>query len=436
MKNTFPGYYRPTEDEFSEIWENCLFVLDANVLLNLYRYSPETRKELLDILKEISDRLWVPHQAALEYHQNRLGVIKQQAAAYDSVQEKLRDSLRKLEDGLRLLIGKGRHPFLDADRLLERITIVFTEIEEEMKALSLEHPNLIDKDPLKETITALLEGKIGSSYPSERIGEIYKAGKTRYENKIPPGYQDAVKGNTRKYGDLILWFQIIDQAKAAKRPIILVTDDRKDDWWLRFNGQTIGPRPELVNEIVSKADTSFYMYSTDPFMEHARAHLERQISQQSIDEIREFRQRDEEYLRVAYLTRTVPLPYETLEAMSAATLFPPEALESMRAANQLPREMLESMRAANQLPREMLETMSAANQLPRETLEAMRAVTQLPRETLEAMRAATLFPPEALESMRAATLFSHETLKATRQVEKEAEDIDKEADERLSVGEN
>jgi len=401
MKNTFPGYYRPTEDEFSEMWGNSLFVLDANVILNLYRYSPETREELLNILKKISDRLWVPHQAALEYHRNRISVIEQQAAAYDSVQKLLGESRKKLENDLRSLTGKGRHPFIDADRLLQRITTVFTEIEGEMKRLSQKHPDLIDSDPIRDTITTLLEGKVGSPYPSERISEIFKAGKTRYESKIPPGYRDAAKGNTRQYSDLVFWFQIIDQAKAAKRPIILVTDDRKDDWWLRFKGQTIGPRPELVNEIVSEAGVSFYMYSADPFMEHAREYLERQISQQAIEEVREVRKRDEEYLNVAYLSRAVQLPYETQEAM----------------------------RVVAQLPYETQEAMRAIAQLLYETQKAMRAATLLPSETLEAVRAATQFSRETLKAMREAWRLSYEAPEATRQVEEEAEDSDEEADE-------
>jgi hypothetical protein len=56
MRKTFSGYYRPTEDEFAEMWRNCLFVLDANVLLNLYRYSRKTSDEFLGILDGVSDR--------------------------------------------------------------------------------------------------------------------------------------------------------------------------------------------------------------------------------------------------------------------------------------------------------------------------------------------------------------------------------------------
>jgi len=37
------------------------------------------------------------------------------------------------------------------------------------------------------------------------------------------------RGN--KFGDLIIWKEMIEKAKAEKRPIIFVTDDGKSDWW-------------------------------------------------------------------------------------------------------------------------------------------------------------------------------------------------------------
>ena len=106
-----------------------------------------------------------------------------------------------------------------------------------------------------------------------------------------------------EYGDLVLWFQTIDKAKESNQPILLITDDRKDDWWLKFEGRTIGPQPELVHEIVSEADVSFYMYSADPFMEYASKYLKRQVNQRAIEEVRKIRRRDE---------------YEALAAIKAA----------------------------------------------------------------------------------------------------------------------
>ena len=124
--------------------------------------------------------------------------------------------------------------------------------------------------------------------------DIYNLGKKRFEQDIPPGYMDKDKQGIRKYGDLILWFQVIDKAKETDKSIILVTDDRKEDWWTRHRGKTIGPKAELIDEMISKANVSFYLYQTDPFMENAKKFLNKQVKKKAIDEVREIRERDEE----------------------------------------------------------------------------------------------------------------------------------------------
>jgi hypothetical protein len=297
MRNTFPGYYRPTEDEFAELWTQCLFVLDANVLLNLYCYSQETRDELIGILGALYDSIWLPHQAALEYHRHRLGIINQQAKAYQDIQKLSRDVQEEFTKRIRTLLRRGRHPFIAVDSVLEKLNSAFTEICENFDELEQRHPDFFADDPILEAVTNLFEGKVGSAYTPEQLQEIYAEGKVRYtqEPKIPPGYEDASKdGDAKQYGDLVLWFQVIDQAKATGKPIILVTDDRKEDWWWRSYGKTHGPRPELVNEITRKANVGFYMYSADPFMEYASEYLEYSVKKEAIEEVRDVRERDEE----------------------------------------------------------------------------------------------------------------------------------------------
>lgn len=75
--------------------------------------------------------------------------------------------------------------------------------------------------------------------------------------------------------------------------MILVTDDRKDDWWLKIDGKTIGPRPELLQEIYMRAGVTFYMYSADPFMKYAGKYLRHKVEKKAIDEVREVRKEDE-----------------------------------------------------------------------------------------------------------------------------------------------
>src|SRR5665648_130391 len=105
MKETFPGYYQPTEEEFSEIWKNCIFVFDSNVLLNLYRYSSDTRDDLINILSEISERLWIPHQVAMEYLKDRLTVIQDQLNSYNKIREIVNKTSKIIEKELLYAAG-------------------------------------------------------------------------------------------------------------------------------------------------------------------------------------------------------------------------------------------------------------------------------------------------------------------------------------------
>jgi len=291
MRDIFPGYYRPTDEQFVELWQQCIFVLDANVLLNFYRYSPKTGEDLLEILRRVADRLWLPHQVALEYQDNRLDEIAQQEEIYNRVTS----LLDKAQEELNVLLRRG-HLSIDVDVLLNRLRNTFTEVKNELAERREQHPKLFNDDYIREALTAIFEAKVGVAFTQERLNEIYKQGEKRYGQEIPPGYKDSSKKGIKrygpltideKYGDLILWYQIIDRAKDTKRAIIFVTDDTKEDWWWVSRGRIIGPRPELVLEMRNEANVLFYMYSPDRFIEYARDYLGVQVTQEVVDEVRD-----------------------------------------------------------------------------------------------------------------------------------------------------
>ena len=66
MRKQFPGYYRPKAEEFAQKFKECVFCFDTNVLLHLYRYTPESRDNLIKVLQAFKDRIWLPHQIGLE----------------------------------------------------------------------------------------------------------------------------------------------------------------------------------------------------------------------------------------------------------------------------------------------------------------------------------------------------------------------------------
>lgn len=270
MKNLFRGYYRPTEEELAELWSNCLFVPDANVILNLYRYSERTREELMDIFRHVSDRLWLPHQAALEYQRNRLWVLAKQIVAHEEITEFIGRICEEVDCDLRRFSWRSPLPVHKwSDIIIKALDNVRQELEEREGDL----PDLFAPDPLRDEIDELFDDKVGSPYSPEQLEMIIEEGEKRYEAQMPPGYMDAPKGGERQFGDFIVWKQIIDKVRETRQPVIFITDDGKEDWWQIVMGRTIGPRPELVEEYWSEVGALVNLYKTDQFMFCARTYL-------------------------------------------------------------------------------------------------------------------------------------------------------------------
>lgn len=294
MKKEFPGYFANGTADIEVLWDNCLFVLDANVLLSLYRYSDSTRSDLLQVFESLVERLWVPNQVAYEYLSNRLNVIGEQVKIYD-------DAVKKTDALKKSLESVNQHPFVSAPTLLE-CNLTFDKLLAELGQNRKIHERRIGSDEIKDQLESLLEGRVGSEYSREKIEEVISEGRLRYEEKIPPGFNDMKKGGDssllserrKPYGDYIVWLQIIEKAVEIKKPVVFVTGDIKDDWWVSFSGKTVGPLPQLIQEFFSITGHSFYMYPPEKFLERASTYLKQETSETAINEIREVREEEAE----------------------------------------------------------------------------------------------------------------------------------------------
>lgn len=262
MKKIFPEFYNLEPEEIKNLWKDCLFVFDANVLLNLYRYSFETRKNLIGILKNFSDRIWIPHQFALEYQRNRMGVIEEQKIKYDKSVDTIVSELENIEALLK--------------NYFENLPFDTKNIKEELVKSKETYPNCNSEDPMRSEIDLLFADKVGTPFKKEELSSIYRDGSERYNKDIPPGYCDAKKKDeddptkTKKFGDLVGWLQIIAKAKESKKSIIFITSERKEDWWRKVKGKTVGPRHELVSEFQEGSEQLFYMYDMERFLSYAK----------------------------------------------------------------------------------------------------------------------------------------------------------------------
>lgn len=304
----FHAYYPPDEKSLEKLWKSGTIALDANVLLNVYRYPPLARSDLLSALEKVSERLLVPYQAALEYQRNRLEVIASQRRRFDEVRKVLADTQNRLHADLGKLQLKKRHSSIDPSQLLTDIDLILDKFRGDLGQHEKNQLEVTGKDEVRSAIDHLLEGKIGKLPDQAAIDKISQEGKKRYEDRRPPGYSDAGKAESadpvyfsngirieRQFGDLIFWRQLQEMALERKaKHLILITDDDKEDWWsvIEANGKkTIGPRPELLEEMYEETEVeNFYIYTSERFLYYARQYLGSKVKEESIDEARRVRQ--------------------------------------------------------------------------------------------------------------------------------------------------
>ena len=308
MRESFKGFYDVSEDSLSEIWssDSTLFILDTNILLNLYQYSQETQDEFFKILDIVQNRLWIPFHVALEYQRRRLDVIRNEKSVFSNINKKLATikSMVSRDFSEFNLEARNTNLFDLEESFKKDLFSLIDTFKKEVDEADKLQPCVRSYDAIRAKLDALLEGKIGAEPTSAWVLDITKEGEVRYANKVPPGYEDVSKDKDigkasftfnsvtyeRKYGDLIIWKQIIGHLKKQSgiTNVIFITDDSKEDWWEILDSRgnkTIGARPELRSEIYAEAGIeNFKMYRTNDFLVAAKEYYGVSIGDKAIEE--------------------------------------------------------------------------------------------------------------------------------------------------------
>lgn len=270
MREAFRGWYKPTGDDLRVLWERGKIVLDSNVLLAPYRLAAEARTRLFDLVQAYRDQVWVPYQAGLEYQRNRLTVVAAQRGTYEDIRKELGTAERSL------LQRRRDHPVLEPAEFEAVVKRALQGIARHVDRAESGHPEVLgddrDDDVVRDRWDELLAGCFG---PRLEVDDAWRReADKRYEAGVPPGFADMRKNKDgREYGDLILWDELRAYvggcvAKGEDSvPVIFVTDDAKEDWWRISDGQRLGPRPELVEELESAGGRPFWTYSVSRFVQ-------------------------------------------------------------------------------------------------------------------------------------------------------------------------
>lgn len=282
MKTKLFYYYPPSE----ELWEKAIFVFDTNVLLDLYRYSESSREDLLKVIEKLSKdkRVFIPFQVAIEYQRRRIAEISSQEKIYSTKKTEITGELNALKNRFNDL---KKFEEKTKKKIDEKINDTEKFLLSKIVEYEVKHPKLMEADFIRDKLTELLDDFVGDEPDNDHLQKIYNDGKSRYDKNIPPGFLDIKKPEPNRYGDLIIWEEMIAYSIKEEKPIIFITRDVKDDWWLNHSGKTISPRIELLKEFKERTKNDFYMYQTFNFLGYAKNNFGLEIEESSVQEIEE-----------------------------------------------------------------------------------------------------------------------------------------------------
>lgn len=252
-----------------EMKEDCLVILDTNVLLVPYLIAPHPLDEVRRAFEQLleNNRLFLPSRVVREFVRNRARKLED---IYQQLTRR-RSQQRNFAGGRYVLLEKCE-PY---GQMLEVEKAINEQLEKhkELAGQVIEHVRSWSwSDPVSELYRELFKDATFID-PEETPEDIKKELRRRHQHQIPPGYKDAAKPD-KGVGDLVIWLAILALGRKEKRDVLFVTGEEKADWWHRSEGQVLYPRFELVEEFwrasggrsfqITKLSTLLSLSGTEP----------------------------------------------------------------------------------------------------------------------------------------------------------------------------
>jgi hypothetical protein len=221
MRKEFQSFRKFDENRSKQIWDDAVFVFDTNVLLNLYRYPSDVADELMSTISIFKDKIWMPHNVALEFYNNRLNVIADQRKKIEKLKQKIYDSFSAAENFINSSDLDKKHSHVRPDDIFEILSDARSKIDEKISQFSQKQIDVHEEDIICDKIESLYENNIGRSVKTQDdLDKLYDIAAARFEQSLPPGYKDTKKEDTsleyfhkglryrKSFGDYIIWHKI------------------------------------------------------------------------------------------------------------------------------------------------------------------------------------------------------------------------------------
>ncbi|RBS27855.1 hypothetical protein EB09_00705 [Enterococcus faecium] len=290
LKELFPEFYQTSLNmsDLSNQTDN-LIVLDTNYLLDIIQLPTTVSKKYIEALEKVKDNIYIPYLTALEFNFKKSSIKKEKIKKIKAYKDTVTNSVSAVEKAITTidLVDKS-----EKEEFITELVDVTKDYSEKLVNLIEEKiESIITKEEVElyDKLIQIIEEKIGDKYTQEWISSVEEEGKERYEKKIPPGFNDTGKEDEndsirrygdieyqRKYGDLLIWKDIIKYSKNSDKlgkKVIFVTNDgksdKKVDLLYKVHNLTVGPNIHLMNELQVEASKEFHILNNLRFVQLA-----------------------------------------------------------------------------------------------------------------------------------------------------------------------
>ncbi|HCA5035313.1 TPA: hypothetical protein MW175_001439 [Acinetobacter baumannii] len=327
MKDILSAFYNDESDtNLEKIWKNekTKFVFDTNILLNIYYYNSDGKKIFFQLLKSLGNRAWLPFHVALEYQRNRLKIINEcyesnqkiikrieslstkidfDETSFDKIQENfkdffnknngLHDKFKEFKDSYKNILSESQTKFKDISK----------PILDEIKRINSDQISINSHDHVRDRLDNIFkEDRLGVCLFKDEsdLNTFNKDAEKRFSNQLPPGYADEKeKGEDffmfqnykyfNKFGDLIVFKEIIKHAKDNElENIVFISEEKKEDWreCIQTSNQkkVLGIRHELKDELYRETKVkNIFIFNQEQFVSYTNKFLATNLDQESIN---------------------------------------------------------------------------------------------------------------------------------------------------------
>jgi len=292
------------KQHFNELWDDSTLILDTSFVGLIKQSNPNQSKVMMDILSNRLNNIWIPNHVVQEYEQIKesdrfkTGPNGRMDAFYRRFSSLSGNEITDIKAVRNSLVKEMER---EGHRELARIIMelpdenlflnLLSEIEGGKEKVWAEFMELINTGAFDQFWSELVK-KSGRPFTEDELRVIKADGNFRYHAvpPIPPGYKDKNKTEEKRYGDLIIWKQILAQIGTDDGSYIFVIADKKPDWFERDQNKiVVRPRRELDMEAKGKCPNAdihivyfldYLRFSTDHFFENMDVliqHLEHDV---------------------------------------------------------------------------------------------------------------------------------------------------------------